>query len=475
MVVATAVEETMTPDYLDLDAVGQSELVRQGAIAPAELIEATIERIAARDRELSFLASEQFEAARELARRRPLRGPLAGVGLLLKDLIDYPGMACAYGCRLLAAAPPGPETPYARALADAGLIPLGRTTSSELGLLGSTESLLCGVTRNPWGSGRSAGGSSGGAAAAVASRAVPLAHASDGGGSIRGPASINGVFGFKPSAGRSPATSQVGGPLTWLVSDHCVSLSVRDSAAFLAATERSGAEAELPPVGYVTRPLDRTLTIGYYDRNLVGCALAPAVRSALARAVQLCCDLGHQLIEIEPPPVSGERVSAAFFTLAGATVHGLEQMVGCPLTGAMVEPFTLALLEWFRARPAGAVERARSDLQQVRSAVLVFAQQCDVLLTPTLAIEPPELGYLAPDLPLPIVFERMGVMAGFTVIHNIAGLPAMSVPLDWSEGGLPIGSQFAAGPGQEGLLLGLAYQLEAARPWRERRPASAQR
>jgi len=458
----------MTYDFLDLDAVGQSELVRRKEISLAELIEATIDRIEARNAELNFLATKSFDVAREVAARRERDGRLAGAPMLLKDLVAYPEIPCAFGCRLLASAPPEPETPYAAAIAGAGLIPLGRTTTSELGLLGSTESLLWGKTRNPWDRDRSAGGSSGGAAAAVACRAVPLAHASDGGGSIRIPASMNGVFGLKPSAGRTAPSAHMSSPLTPLVSDHCVTVSVRDSAAYLAATEQAGAGAPLPPCGYVTGPLTEKLKIGYYDKNLVGSEVEPAVRAALERTVGLCRDLGHEVVKIDPPRISAEAVSDGFFTLAGSMVDGLEQMVRVPLDDSMVEPFTLALLEWYRARPENAIETALADLEAVKTATIALVQRHDVILTPTLAIEPPPLGYLAPDLPRETLFERMGVMAGFSVIHNIAGLPAMNVPLYFGPKGLPIGSQFAADYGHERLLLRLAYQLEEACPWANR-------
>ncbi len=257
-----------------LDATAQAALVASGELTATELVDAAIARIEALDPQLGALASTDFERARSRA-ASDLSGPFAGVPFLVKDLIAYPGLPHTMGCRLLASQTPTAGTPYSERLDAAGLVVLGKTTTSEFGLLGSTETLLHGVTHNPWDPTRSAGGSSGGSAAAVAARMVPMAHASDGGGSIRIPAAMNGVFGFKPSGDRMAPSSPH--DMHGLLVDHCVTISVRDSARMLAATERD--DTSLPKVGLVTGASPQRLRIGYYATTLMGAApsrVAPA-------------------------------------------------------------------------------------------------------------------------------------------------------------------------------------------------------
>ena len=457
-------------DVLELDAVGQAQAVRAGQLSAAELIEATIDRIRTLDAKYSFVASDCFDAGRGAAKALAASGPLSGAGLLVKDLIPFPGMKLEFGSRLFAGQVSEEATPYSKALLAAGLVGLGRTTTSELGLLGSTESRLNGATHNPWAPDRSAGGSSGGAAAAVACRAVPLAHASDGGGSIRIPASFNGVFGLKPSRGRTWRSAAFDSPITPLLSDHCVSISVRDSAAFMAVTEQTGPDAPLPPTGFVTASKLHRLRIGVYTTTLTGVDVAPEVADAVAHTVGVLESLGHEVRPVAPPAVEGHRISDAFFSLAGLTITGLETMIGTALNDEVVEPFTLALRDWYPTTGPDVMKKTSVTLADATAAMQATAEGHDVLLCPTTPIPPPLLGYLGPDLPWDTTIDRMRTLAGFTSIHNMAGFPGMSVPLYWTEAGLPVGSHFTAPIGQEDLLLRLAYQLEAACPWRHRRP-----
>jgi amidase len=356
-------------------------------------------------------------------------------------------------------------SPYTERLDAAGLVTLGKTTTSELGLLGSTEALLFGVTHNPWSSTKSATGSSGGAAAAVASGMVPLAHASDGGGSIRIPASVCGLFGFKPGRGRS-VSNGVPDPFGLLI-EHCVSRSVRDSAQMLAVTEASSDH----PVGFVAGPSATRLRIGVYRETLLGRSPDPVAAQALAHAVTLCTSLGHECVEVPAPTVDGRAVSDAFFTAAGAGIDGfaklLQPMLGRELDERDLEPFTLSLLQWYRALAPGALEQAVANMQRASTHMLAFLADHDVALCPTLPIEPPDLGTLAPTLAREQLIARTEVLAGYTAVHNMAGAPAMSVPLSVSAEGLPIGTHFAASPGHEARLLSLAYELEDAVRWSE--------
>ncbi|MDI3289869.1 amidase family protein [Polyangium sp. 15x6] len=459
----------MSQDLWELDAVGQAALVKSGEVSALDLVDAAIARIEKLEPVVHAVASVDFDAAREKARSRP-SGPLGGVPFLIKDVLAYPGHKFTLGSRLFRdyIAPAG--SPYTDQLDAAGLVTLGKTTTSEFGLLGSTETLLAGITRNPWDLTKSALGSSGGAAAAVASGMVPMAHASDGGGSIRIPASACGLFGFKPGHRRCVTTGQV--DTFELVIDHCVSRTVRDSALLLSLTEDPDAH---PRVGYVDRPLDRKLRIGVYSTTLLGRAPDPEVMRALSQTMRLCADLGHEVVEAPPPPVDGVLLSEAFFDSAGAAMHeivrSMESMLGRSIGEDDLELFTLALIHHSRSLPEGAEARAKATVAHASARMLSYMESYDVLLCPTLPVAPYDLGTLAPHLDRELLIRRTEVLAGYTPIYSMAGVPAMSVPLGSSESGLPLGSHFAAPLGQEATLLGLAYQLEAAAPWRHRWPA----
>jgi amidase len=462
----------MTLDLDDLDAVGQAALVAEGEVTSLELVEAAIARVARLEPTLHALVSQDVDGARARA-RAGVQGPLAGVPFLIKDLLGYPGQRLTLGARFFRNNIAAQGSPLTSRFDGAGLICLGKTTTSELGLLGSTETLLSGPTQNPWQLGYSAAGSSGGAAAAVASGMVPMAHASDAGGSIRIPASVCGVFGFKPSRGREASDGQPDPLGLGLLSEHCVSRSVRDSALLLSLTEDPQNSAR-KPVGYVRAPLTRGLRIGAYHRTLLGREADPEVREALAGAVRLCESLGHSVVQCDGPAVDGAALSAAFFALAGAGIAQLSDMLS-PMLGRApgpdeLEPFTLALRESFLSSGAEAIPRALAAIAAGRAAMQAFLAEYDAVLCPTLPVLPPKLGFLAPTLPRETIIERTEVLAGFTAIHNMAGVPAMSVPLGMSRTGLPIGIHFSASLDEDALLLGLAYQLEAAAPWAQRRP-----
>jgi amidase len=301
---------------------------------------------------------------------------------------------------------------------------------------------------------------------------VPLAHASDGGGSIRIPASVCGLFGFMPGRGRIVPTGQAF-PYDML-RDHCVSRSVRDSALLLSLTEERNGPAG-PPVGYVDRPIDRRLRVGFYARTIMGDAPDPEVARALDRTVALCAELGHEVVEAAPPAFDGPTLSAGFFTLAGFAMDQvatmMQGMLGRPVGPDDMEPFTLSLIERYRGLPSDAVARAMAAFEDAAGRMRAFLEGYDVALCPTVRIAPLAIGELSPELDRETLIRRTEELAGYTPIHNIAGVPAMSVPLFTAKAGWPIGSHFAARRGQEATLLGLAYQLEEAAPWRARWPS----
>jgi len=457
---------TALAELARLDGMAQAELCARGEVSAEELFDAGLARIDA--------LNPLLRAVVTVARERPGSvgsGPFSGVPFLVKDSTPWPGLRWAWGSRLFAANVAPRQTPYGRRLEESGLVCAGKSAMSEFGLLASTETLLEGVTHNPWDLACSAAGSSGGSAAAVAAGIVPLAHANDGGGSIRIPASACGVFGFKPSRGRTVPASFGRSDFGDMTSDHCISRSVRDSALFLSITEdRSSGE----PVGFVREPIAHTLRIAAWTRTVMGEEPEPSVRRAYDEAVALLTELGHQVEPVAPPAYDGPALGDAFFLVAGAAVSGIVETVdqtrSVPVQSEELEPFTWALVETFLERGPDALPRSRVVFAQAVQAYLETTRGYDVVLTPTIATAPWHIGHLSPVLGSEELIRRMARTNGYSPIHNIAGCPAMSVPLHFPEGGLPIGTHFAAAPGADALLLGLAYQLEQARPWKDRWP-----
>ena len=454
----------------DLDATGIAARIRAREITALEALDAAIARTERLNPELNFVIEKQYDRARAHA-AEPLSGPFAGVPTLIKDLLPWTGVPTRYGSRAFANFVPTGQPPYTDALLRAGLNPFGKSTTPEFGLTATTEPLLGGPTLNPWDPSKSCGGSSGGAAVAVASRAVPIAHASDGGGSIRIPASCNGLFGLKVSRGRSVPQDR---PQPFSISvSGCVSRSVRDTAAWLAVTEASGAGAAFPPVGVVTGPSQRRLRIALAMDDAMGNSPDPEVRAATENVAQLCRSLGHEVRE-RRMEIEGQPFVDAFVLLwassAAEVVASVRPRLPRGVTLDQVfEPLTLGLAEHYRAAPAGALERAILHLRGAEQQYAAFFGETDVLLTPVLAQTPPPIGELSPMLGMS-AFDRVVRYVGYTPLQNAAGAPAMSVPLSWAANGMPIGAHFAAAQGQERRLLELAYELEQAAPWGQRKP-----
>ena len=450
-----------------LDAIAQAELCRRGEVSPAELFDAALARIDALDPLLRSVVT--------ISRERPRVVPdglLRGVPFLVKDATAWPDLRWSMGSRLFRSNVTHASTPYARRLAAAGLVCVGKSSTSELGLLASTETLLEGITHNPWDPSRSAGGSSGGSAVAVAAGLVPLAHANDGGGSIRIPASACGVFGFKPSRSRHVSASFARSDFLDITSEHCITRSVRDSAAILSITEDTASGA---PVGFVQRPVDRPLRIAAWTTTMMGGEAEPEVWRAYEATIALLSSLGHEVEPIAAPQFDGPNLREAFYLVAGAAVAGivdqLDRTRSTPVQERELEPFTWALVDAFRAREADALVWSRAMFAQASRTYLGVTRDYDVVLTPTLATVPWRLGHLSPVLGRQELIARTGDAVGYTPIQNVSGCPAMSVPLHLSsDGTLPIGMHFAAAPGRDAMLLGLAYQLEEAHPWRDRWP-----
>lgn len=459
------------------DATETAAMIRRREISALEAIDAAIARAEALQPKLNFMVTPLFELARERAREfdkaGKLTGPFAGVPYLVKDMYDVKGAVTRHGSRCTQGMPPATaQPPYVSALEAAGLVFIGKSALGEFGYLPTTEPLAFGPTRNPWNSALTPGGSSGGSAAAVAAGVLPFADAADGGGSIRIPASACGLFGLKPSRDRLIGTQPASGSFS-LVAEHCLSRSVRDSAALFALTERTGANATLPPIGAVTGPSRRRLRIGYLVNSMNNRPPEAAVLTGLEATGKLLQDLGHH---VEPTqwPFDGAAFSNDFSTLWISGVAGVIDLVrkvaGREPDESMLEPFTLAMGREAGKLPAGALAQAEGRLRAVAAAYDDWLARYDVILSPVLLQLPAPIGHIAGDVPFDTLVDRLFRFGDYTTLHNLAGAPAMSVPLHWTADNLPVGMQFAARMGQERVLFELAYELEAARPWAARRP-----
>lgn len=453
------------------DAVGLAQRIRDGEITAAQALDAAIARAERVNPELNFIITKAYDAGRARA-AEPLSGPFAGVPTLIKDLMDWRGHPTKYGSRAFAENVASEQPPYMDALLAAGLVPFAKSTTPEFGFTATTEPVLGGVTRNPWNPLHSSGGSSGGAGVAVAARVVPIAHASDGGGSIRIPAACNGLVGLKPSRARNIGSGAVN-DVTNISVQGCVSISVRDTAAWQAATENTAEGRAFEPIGLVTGPSTRRLRIKLDINNALGTAPDPQVAAAIQAAAELCRGLGHTIIEARPA-IDGRQFSDDFILLwaAGAAqvVEQVRQRAGAdaPLD-QLLEPLSLELAAHAQRAGREALGAAIQRLGGISAQYAAFLAEADVYLTPVLGKPPVLLGQINPERGM-ATFETLSEYVGYTPLQNVAGAPAISLPLGWSSDGLPIGAHFSAAAGQERTLLELAYELEAAQPWAARKP-----
>jgi amidase len=466
-------------DYEDYDALGLAALVRAREVSPTELLDAAIARIEERDPVLNAVVTPLFDAARAQVAAGLPNGPFAGVPFLVKELVAaVAGTASSAGSRLYRAAIAPADSEIVARFRRAGLVLAGKTNSPEFGLSPTTESLLYGVTRNPWRHDLAPGGSSGGSAAAVAAGYVPMAHATDGGGSIRIPASACGLFGLKPTRARSSAGPDVGEGLSGLAVQHVVSRTVRDSAAMLDAIA-----GPLPGDPYLAAAPARPwleevsaapgrLRIGFARTAPTGVPLHPECVAAVDAAADLCASLGHH-VEEASPGYDARALERDFVTVFAAhLMANIARATGGTLPGVdLVEPLTRALAD--RGRQLGAADfiAALHRLHRESRRIAAFFEDFDLWLTPTLAQPPLPIGHFEIEsADVERWIARLGAFIPFTYPFNVTGQPAASLPLHWSADGLPIGCQFVARYGDEALLFRIAAQLEIARPWFKRRP-----
>jgi amidase len=467
-----------------LDATAQAELVRRREVKPIELVDAAIERIERLNPAINAVVTPMYEQARTLAMSELPDGPFAGVPFLLKDIgAPYAGVRMTEGSAFLSDFVPDYDSELVTRLKRAGLIIVGKTNLPEFGLGVTTEPRLFGPSRNPWDTTRTTGGSSGGSAAAVAAGLVPMAHGTDGGGSVRIPSSCCGVFGLKTTRGRNPLGPEHGDILSGLVGQHALTRSVRDSAALLDATsgpmlgDPYWAPPPLRPFLQEVGADPGRLRIAFTTATTAtptGVAVHADCVSAVHEAARLCVDLGHEVEEVAPP-VPGEPMLLALGTLWGAgcvwTIDRWAFLLNRAPTPDQFETNTWLLYELGLQYSASAYLGAVDAVQRMARDVSGFLVSYDVWLTPTLSEPPVPLGTFdsTPENPWQGRI-REGDFTPFTTICNLTGLPAMSVPLFWNADGLPVGTQFIGRFGDEATLFRLAAQLEVARPWADRRP-----
>jgi amidase/6-aminohexanoate-cyclic-dimer hydrolase len=470
--------------YDSLDALGLAEAVRRGDVKPAELLEVAIARAEAVEPAVHSIAIPMYEEARREVQRGVPAGPFHGVPFLLKDLhLLYTGARTTYGSRLFADHVADHDSELTLRYRRAGLVVFGKSASPEFGITTTTESALFGATRNPWNLGHTAGGSSGGAAAAVAAGIVPAAHASDGGGSIRVPASCCGLFGLKPTRARTPMGPDAGEGWSGMSVNHVISRSVRDSAALLDATHgpAPGDPYHAPPPA---RPFlaevgadPGRLRIALQTQTWNGTETDPECAAAARSAARLLEGLGHRVEEATLQVDAQAFARASQVIIAAnlrAKVMDRAAALGRALRDDDVEPVTRMMVDM--AAGAGADEYARSiqTIHALGRRLEAFLARFDVILSPTLAVPPVEIGRLSlrnPDRQA--LMATLGRTIGYTQLFNATGNPAASLPLAWSAAGLPIGVQIAGRFGDEATLLRVSAQLEQAAPWQDRRPALA--
>lgn len=464
------------------DSLGLAELVRKKQVSPTELLDAAIARAEAANPHFNFMAQKHYDYARKAIERGLPQGPFTGVPWLLKDLNTYiAGEVTEGGSRFHKGYRATVTSELVKRIERAGFVIFGKTTTPEFGLTATTENKLTGDTRNPWNPEHIAGGSSGGAAAAVAAGVIPAAHATDGGGSIRIPASCCGLFGLKPSRGRVPM-----GPLRtegWggMSVHHAVSWTVRDNAAVLDATHgiEPGSRYSAPtPEGTFLSQVGKhpgKLRIALMLHPFSGAPVDPEVVEATKAAAKLCESLGHH-VEEAAPKIDYMSIATVGFTLMGASVAAdcidRAKALGVQLSPDLLEQTTLDIVNYGKTATAMDFARGNNAYQAAAVAIAQFMERYDVILSPVLTEPPKKLGQIGLSTGLNMMEwgQRVGGYTSFTGVYNGTGQPSMSVPLAMSKAGLPIGIMFTGRFGDEALLLRLAGQLEAAAPWRGRKP-----
>lgn len=489
-------------DYSKYDGLGLAELVRIKEVSPAELVEEAISRIETHNPKINAVVYKLYDRARNAAKGNLPDGPFKGVPFLIKDLhATLEGEPTSHGNKLWKNIPAKVTTEIVKRWEASGVIVVGRTNTPEFGLLPYTESDTLGPALNPWDTTRSPGGSSGGSGAAVAARMVPLASGGDGGGSIRIPSSACGIFGLKPTRGRTPTGPIIGESWSGFDIDHVLTRSVRDSAAMLDATKGAdvGAPYIIPDAGPFLPEVGKKpgkLRIAFTTKPMLGKNVHADCVKGVEETVALFKELGHEVVE-DAPAINGEEFSYRFLTiLAGQIRTDIEEAAEAAGKKVGLDDFdieTFAMGLFGTALKASDYARSMRYLQRVTRDIGRFFENYDVLLTPVLSQPPITIGAIRPsageqaqikfiartgaawllevmDAIRPIAAQNYEFIP-WTPVFNVTGQPAMSVPLHWNDEGLPIGMHFVGKWGDEATLFRLAGQLETAKPWFDKAPA----
>ena len=471
-------------EYEQYDALGLADLVRRKEVTPVELLEAAIERVEARNSAINAVVMKLYDHGQQAIASGLPDGPFRGVPFLMKDLTSpVAGLRMTRGSKFFADTPPSPaDSEHVKRLKRAGIVIFGRTNTCEFGLSLTCEPQLHGPTRNPWNVAHISGGSSGGAAAAVAARMLPIAHASDGFGSIRAPAACCGLVGLKPTRSRNTFAPFAGEGLGGVSTEHAVSLTVRDSAALLDATRGPGpgdpyvAPAPAGPYLQEAGTPPGKLRIAWTARAPNGAGIDAECLRLLADTVELCADLGHHVEECNPE-IDGAAIVPTFLTLASANT--VVNLAGHPTAGRPAREGEVERITWLTAKKGEKVSasdyvRATQTAHRLGRQMAAFHSKWDVLLTPGLASPALKLGWLDMMMDdLDEYWQRVFAFSPFTVWFNLTGQPGLMLPLGQSSAGLPLAVQLVAAYGDEATLFRLGAQLEAVRPWLGRKPALA--
>jgi amidase len=467
-------------EYSRYDGFGLAALVRRGEVTPRELADAAFAAIERLNPKINAVTMLLHDLVDQTLRGELPDGLFKGVPFLAKDLlISYAGIPTTSACRLFEGYTRNWDSELVRRFKKSGVVTIGKTNTPELGMNASTEPVMYGPTRNPWDLALTAGGSSGGSAAAVAAGIVPMAHANDGGGSTRIPAACTGLVGLKPSRGRNPTGPDAGEIWSGLVGEHIVSRSVRDSAAMLDCT--SGPDVgdpywAPPPVNSYLSDVGRDpgrMRIAFTCDSPSGDPVDANNWCAVIQTAKLLENHGH-CVEEAGPKYDAAAYAAAFVIVMTANcavymedgARALARMPGAD----NLEKINLWVLNEGRKQTGLDLLRAQGVIHQTARQIAKFFLDCDVLITPGLAMAPPPIGYLFADQDPDLVWSRMRGLGPFCHIHNGTGQPAMIVPAAVSDKGIPICVQLVARYGDENSLFRLAGQLEVAQPWKDRRP-----
>ena len=452
------------------DAVALAGQLQRGETSATALVQAAYQRLELVNPELHATACLQEEAALAQARFYDDVGnfrAFQGIPGFLKDNLDLQGLPTRHGSAAMPDTARKHTSAVAQQIIDTGVVLLGKTKLPEFGLTATTEYSKAEPAHNPWNIGHSTGGSSGGSAALVAAGVVPIAHANDGGGSIRIPAACCGLVGLKPSRGRLAMNEMAKSLPINIVSDGIVSRSVRDTAAFFALAEEHYKNPTLPPLGHITTPGRKRLKIGMFTQKISGDETDTACVEAVHKAAALCEELGHEVQEIKVP-ISAQFADdfLLYWGMLAASISHLGKLaVDRHMDTGNLEPLTHGLAKHF-TRNLLKFPFALRRLYQFEAQYATAFADLDVLLSPTLGQPAPPLGYLALDLPFEQARERLVNFASFTAAQNVAGAPAISLPMHHTAEGIPVGAHFAAAMGHEFRLIELALEIEQAQPFK---------